>query len=183
MASHYSWPARLILWLQRRKYGSELESARLWGRVPGALVGLTLLYRSLDRRSSPVDAALRALVTVRVSQINWCEFCVDLNSATALDRHVSSAKLAELPRFIDSPLFTAQEKAALRYAEVVTVTNMRVDDRLRAELRMHFDEESLVELTGLIAFQNMSSKFNAALGVPAQGFCQSQSPAARQTIS
>jgi alkylhydroperoxidase family enzyme len=39
-------------------------------------------------------------------------------------------------------------------------------------VREFFDEDSLVELTGLIAFQNMSSKFNSALEVPAQGFCR-----------
>jgi AhpD family alkylhydroperoxidase len=33
-----------------------------------------------------------------------------------------------------------------------------------------FDDDAIVELTGLIAFQKLSSKFNSALGVPAQGF-------------
>ena len=41
-----------------------------------------------------------------------------------------------------------------------------------ARLRAHFDEDAMVELTALIAFQNMSSKFNAALGVAPQGFCR-----------
>ena len=40
-----------------------------------------------------------------------------------------------------------------------------------AEVRRHFDHDGIVELTGLIAFQNLSSKFNAALAVPPQGFC------------
>ena len=35
----------------------------------------------------------------------------------------------------------------------------------------HFDDGIIIELTGLIAFQNLSSKFNAALGVKPQGFC------------
>jgi alkylhydroperoxidase family enzyme len=38
-------------------------------------------------------------------------------------------------------------------------------------LRNYFDDDGIVELTGLIAFQNLSSKFNSALDVPAQGFC------------
>jgi alkylhydroperoxidase family enzyme len=40
------------------------------------------------------------------------------------------------------------------------------------DLRKHFDDDTIVELTALIAFQNMSSKFNAALDVPPQGFCK-----------
>jgi len=38
-------------------------------------------------------------------------------------------------------------------------------------LQAHVNEDEIAELTGLIAFQNMSSKFNAALAVPPQGFC------------
>jgi alkylhydroperoxidase family enzyme len=38
-------------------------------------------------------------------------------------------------------------------------------------LRRHFTNEAVIELTGLVAFQNLSSKFNAALGVEPQGFC------------
>jgi alkylhydroperoxidase family enzyme len=43
-------------------------------------------------------------------------------------------------------------------------------------LKAWFDQDGIVELTGLIAFQNLSSKFNAALDVPAQGFCQRPKP-------
>ena len=41
-----------------------------------------------------------------------------------------------------------------------------------ARVKQHFDEDGIVELTGLIAFQNLSSKFNAALNVSPQGFCR-----------
>jgi AhpD family alkylhydroperoxidase len=168
----YPWYVRIIFWLQRRKYGRELEPARLWGRTPRAFLALTLLYRALDRKSSPIEPALRSLITVRISQINWCAFCVDLNSATAIERHVAPQKLAELPRFPESAQFSAREKAALSYAEAATITGAGVDDALRRQLRSHFDEDAIIELTALIAFQNLSSKFNAALDVPAQGFCE-----------
>lgn len=81
---HYPWYVRLSFWLQRRKYGVELEPARLWGRSPRVFLGLTMLYRAIDRPASPIAPALRSLITVRVSQIYWSAFCVDLNSAIAL---------------------------------------------------------------------------------------------------
>ncbi|MGH8789632.1 MAG: carboxymuconolactone decarboxylase family protein [Cupriavidus necator] len=168
----YPWYVRLIFWLQRRKYGAELEPAKLWGRTPRVFVALTRLYRTIDRASSPIEPALRSLVTVRVSQINWCEFCVDLNSATALERSVDAAKLSELADFDHSPRYSAREKAALRYAEAVTITDRRVDAAQMGELKTHFSDDAIIELTALIAFQNLSSKFNAALHVPAQGFCR-----------
>lgn len=60
----------------------------------------------------------------------------------------------------------------LDYTEAVTHSDRQVDDAMVAALKAWFDEDGIVELTGLIAFQNLSSKFNAALDVPAQGFCQ-----------
>jgi len=170
-AKRYPWYVRLILAAQRRKYGAELEPARLWGRLPRSFLFLTLLYRSLDRADSPIEPALRALVQVRVSRINGCGFCVDLNSAAALERTVTSEKLAALEDFERSPLYNERERAALAYAEAATDPARHVDDACFARLRARFGEREILELTALVAFQNLSSKFNAALGVPAQGFC------------
>jgi alkylhydroperoxidase family enzyme len=54
----------------------------------------------------------------------------------------------------------------------MTRSDLRVSDELVQRLRPFFDDDGIVELTGLVAFQNLSSKFNSALGVPAQGFCR-----------
>ncbi|MBM3357814.1 MAG: carboxymuconolactone decarboxylase family protein [Betaproteobacteria bacterium] len=170
-AARYPWYVRLILWLQRRKYGRALEPALLWGRIPRAFLMLTLLYRSLDRKSSPLEPALRSLVQVRISQINWCAFCVDLNSAAALERHAAAGQLSALSQYENSFVFSERERAALAYAEAVTDPARRVDDAMFVRLRQHFSEQEIIELTALIAFQNMSSKFNSALAVPSSGFC------------
>jgi AhpD family alkylhydroperoxidase len=170
-SGRYPWYVRIILWLQRRKYGRELEPALLWGRMPRAFLMLTLFYRSLDRASSPIEPALRSLLQVRISQVNGCGFCVDLNSAAALERNAAREQLTALLQYENSPVFSERERAALAYAEAATDPGRRVDDALFGRLRQHFTEAEIIELTALIAFQNMSSKFNAALGVPAQGFC------------
>ncbi len=167
----FPWYVRLFFWNQRRRYGAVLEPARLWGRSPRVFAALALLYGAFDRRRSPLDPALRALVTVRVSQINWCAFCVDINSMLVLERGVAPPKLEALAEFEASPLFSDREKAALRFAEAVTYSDRRPGPEHFEALRRHFGEEAIIELTGLIAFQNMSSKFNAALGVEPQGFC------------
>lgn len=126
----------------------------------------------IDRRSSPLSPALRSLVTVRVSQINSCPFCIDLNSATLLKRGISLDKVDALQSWEESGQFDDRERVALEYAEAMTISGREVDDRLMEQLRAQFDDDAIVELTGLIAFQNLSSKFNSALGVPSQGFCQ-----------
>jgi hypothetical protein len=140
----FPWYVRLFFWKQRRRYGEVLEPARLWGRSPKVFAALA---------------------------INWCAFCVDINSATVLRRGIAEEKLAALDRFESSPLFSTREKAALAYAEAVTFSDRRTSSEHFTRLRAHFDDDAIIELTALVAFQNLSSKFNAALGVEPQGFC------------
>ena len=169
--SQYPRFIRAFFWKQKRTYGMVLDPGLLWGRSPRVFATLALLYGALNRKSSPLDPALRSLLTVRVSQINHCAFCVDINSATLLKRGVSRDKAEALQDWRNSNLFDDREIAALEYTEAMTYSDRRVDDALFSKMKTHFDDDALIELTGLIAFQNMSSKFNSALEVPPQGFC------------
>ena len=63
------------------------------------------------------------------------------------------------------------ERVALEYAERITTTGQKVDGALFAELKKHFSEGQIVELTAAIAMENFRSKFNPPLGIEAQGFC------------
>ena len=80
-------------------------------------------------------------------------------------------KVAEVLNWQDSKLFSPAERVALEYAERITYTDRQVDEALFAELKKHFTEAQLVELTAAIALENFRSKFNPTLGVEAQGFC------------
>jgi len=168
---HFPWYVRLFLWNQKRRYGTVLEPSLLWARSPKVFSSLALLYGALDRRSSPIEPVLRSLITVRVSQLNWCAFCVDINSATVLKRGADQERLAQLDTFRESALFSDREKAALAYAEAVTLSDRHPSEKDFEHLKACFDDDAIIELTALIAFQNLSSKFNAALGVEPQGFC------------
>lgn len=167
----YPWYLRPFFRSQRRRYGEVLLPGLLWGRVPRLFMAVALLYGALDSRRSRLDPVLRSLVTVRVSQLNHCRFCVDLNSATLARRAGALDKVQALAAWRESGVYSEAERLALEYAEAMTITGQGVTDELMARLRQRFSEDAVVELTGLVAFQNLSSKFNAALDVPAQGFC------------
>ena len=167
----YPFWLRPFFWNQKRKYGAVLDPGLLWGRVPKLFAAVALLYGVLDRKRSPLDPVLRSLVTVRVSQINWCDFCVDINSMTLAKRAGSMAKVEQLADWQEQDIYSDRERLALEYAEAVTYSNQQVTEELMQRLKLIFDDDTIVELTGLIAFQNLSSKFNSALDVPAQGFC------------
>ncbi|MCZ6719620.1 MAG: carboxymuconolactone decarboxylase family protein [Gammaproteobacteria bacterium] len=168
----YPWILRPFFWNQKRKYGAILQPGLLWARVPKLFAAVAVLYGVLDRKSSPLNPVLRSLVTVRVSQINWCRFCVDINSATLAKRSGSMEKAEKLAQWKESDLFDEKEKVVLEYTEAVTYSDQQVTDELIERLKGFFDDDGIVELTGLIVFQNLSSKFNSALDVPAQGFCK-----------
>lgn len=80
-------------------------------------------------------------------------------------------KLAEVTTWRDSKLFSEAERLALEYAERITYTDRKVDDALVEDLKRHFTDAQIVELTAAIAMENFRSKFNPPLGIEAQGFC------------
>ena len=168
----YPWYLQPFFWNQRRKYGKVLDAALLWARSPKLFMAVALLYGAIDRKSSPLDPALRSLLTVRISQIDHCRFCVDINAATLLQRGISEDKLWALEDWYSSNLFDERERAALDYAEAITRSDLEVTDDVMARVKQAFHDDAIIELTALIAFQNLSSKFNSALAVPAQGFCR-----------
>lgn len=168
----YPWYIKPFFWAQKRKYGQILDSSRVWARSPRLFFGLSVLFGAIDRRHSPIDPALRYLVIVRVSQLNNCDFCIDLNSYVLIMRHVSQEKINAIPTWKENELFSPKERAALEYAEYITLTTLEANNELLEKLEKHFNEDQIIELTAIIAYQNMSTKFNTVLGIKQQGFCQ-----------
>ena len=64
----------------------------------------------------------------------------------------------------------AAEKVALEYADAITDTNRDVDDELFQRLQQYYDDDTIAELTMIIAWENASSRFNRAFRIPSQGF-------------
>lgn len=85
---------------------------------------------------------------------------------------MSDEELLALPSYRTSELFTDLDKPVLDYAVGMSRTPVEVPDTLFAGLREHFDDAQLVELTHVIALENMRGRFNLALGVAAAGFSE-----------
>lgn len=168
----YAWYLRPLLTLMRRRLGRLPESVRLWARLPLAFIGFQVMHRALEGRSSPLDGRLRALIRTQVAQLNACHFCIDLNAAQALARGATEAQIEAIGNFRESPLFSAGEKAAFAYAEAITTVGVAIDPTLIEALRHAVGDEGVVALAALVAHQNLSAKFNVALGVPAEDYCQ-----------
>ncbi len=102
-----------------------------------------------------LDAKLRALVETRVSQINGCAYCTDLHSREAREHGEKQQRLDSLPVWRESPFFTEHEKAALAWAESMTLiatTHARDSDYER--LHQYFSDAEIVELSLSISLAN-----------------------------
>ena len=81
---------------------------------------------------------------------------------------VSDEKIDAVLDYANNDLFSEPERLALEFADVITITGRDVSDELFERLREFYDEDTLVELTATIAWENASSKFNRALRIPSQ---------------
>lgn len=80
----------------------------------------------------------------------------------------STDKIDALHDYAKSALFTDAEKVALEYADAMTTSD--VDDGLFARLQLRFDDDTIAELTMIIAWENASSRLNRAFRIPSQEF-------------
>jgi alkylhydroperoxidase family enzyme len=89
---------------------------------------------------------------------------------------ISEEKILALDDYQHSTLYSDEEKAALEYADAITLSDLDVSDELFKRLQAYYEPDAIVELTAVIAWENASSKFNRALRVPSQSLWQRQQP-------
>ena len=126
---------------------------KYWTVAPEAVKLMMSLNAYVEKSS--IEASLRRLINLRVSQINGCAYCVDLHSHEAVRDGEKGQRLHCLTVWHETDLFTPRERAALAYAESVTrVSDTHVPDEDYNEVAQHFNELELVDLTLMIATMN-----------------------------
>jgi AhpD family alkylhydroperoxidase len=122
--------------------------------APGGMKALVSVQAYISRSGLP--ATLIDLVYLRVSQINGCGYCIDMHGRDLLKANVPVEKLLLVSAWDEAgSLFSDQEKAALKWAEVVTrVSDTHVPDEAYAEARAAFTEKQLADLTIAVGLMN-----------------------------
>lgn len=120
-------------------------------------------------RGSGIEHSLLELVKTRVSQINGCAYCLDMHTKEARAAKETEQRLYLLPAWREAPFYTERERAALAWAEAVTqISTNDVPDELYAEIRRHFDEKMLVDLTlaivGINGWNRLAIPFRSQAG-------------------
>ena len=115
--------------------------------APGAMNAM-LALENYVAKSSRLEPALLELVRLRASQINGCAYCLDMHSKDARARGESEQRLYTLSAWRETPFFTDRERAALEWTEAITrISEGHAPDAVYEEVRKHFTEEELVNLT------------------------------------
>jgi len=168
----YFFTRRMLARLAGRAVPDGIEPLRVYARVPGLLKGIGSLEQATANRAklNRLDNRTRALAELRAATLTQCEYCIDLGSAVSRGWGLTDAEQVALPHYRTSEEFSDVDKLVLDYATGMSTTPVDVPDELFGRLRAHFDDEQLVELTHLIALENMRGRFNLALGVGAAGY-------------
>ena len=116
------------------------------------------------------DESLKAFAHMAVAAQVGCSWCLDINYFQAQNQKLDLVKASQVPRWRESDVFTPLEREVLEYAEAMTNTPPTVTDELSARLLEQLGPAELVELTACIAFANLTTRSNTALGITSQGF-------------
>ena len=167
----YGFTRRGLAQLAGRDLEHMLEPLEIYAQIPGLLLGYAMLEWATAQLGR-VDTRLRCLAELKAATLTHCEYCIDLGSQAARLAGLSDEELLALPRYRESELFTDLEKLVLDYAVGMSRTPVDVPEALFAKMRQHFNEAQLVELTHVIALENLRGRFNMALGIGAAGFSE-----------
>jgi AhpD family alkylhydroperoxidase len=103
-----------------------------------------------------LDHKLIHLIKMRASQINGCAFCIDMHSKDARAIGETEQRLYELNAWRETPFYTDSERAALEWTESLTlVSETHVPDEVYENVRKHFSEKEIVDLTLIVGMINL----------------------------
>lgn len=156
--------------ISRRRYGVMLD--------PGAALGHNMqvgrsyaIFELQVERWRQLGQGLKDLAVMAAAAAIGCSWCLDFGYWEATVNHaVPVEKIRAVPSWRHSDVFSELERLVLAYAEAMTATPPQVTDAMVDALRRHLTEAQLVELTAIVAVENLRSRINSALGLSAQGF-------------
>jgi AhpD family alkylhydroperoxidase len=152
----------------RRTLGRSITPSQvIYNRVPAAW-RIALAFQLYERFGAKLPRDLMLLLSTRVAMLNGCAFCVDIKRATAIREQLGTERFDALADWRSRPDWSARERAALAFVEEAT-RNKQVSDATFADVRMHFDEREIAELTLVNAIENFYNLLNLPLEVESDG--------------
>lgn len=133
-------------------------------RLNQAITG-SKAYRAMSQlehavRNCGLESSLMELVKIRASQINGCAYCIDMHTKDARAAGESEQRIYLLSAWRESPFYSERERAALEWAESLTlIADNHVPDDIYQQVAVHFTEEELANLTLAVVTINAWNRF------------------------
>jgi uncharacterized peroxidase-related enzyme len=145
-------------------YGAFEAQLEVFGHVPAALRHLMPMLMELREAATLPRRALELAIVV-VSKLNQCDYCIAHHQPFLAVEGIPEDVVAALPEGTDHPALTACDRAVVAYAVAAWEHSHRVPERLFRDLRTHFTEAQIVELTLRITLTGFFNRFSSALGI------------------
>ena len=158
-----NWMLKIGYRMMQKQFGKVLTPLKIiYARKPS----LMFVAQKIDKTSSKLslEPTLRLLVQTFASMTNGCHFCHDFRQTQAIKKKLGTEKFIALVNYQTSDLFSARERAALAYVEA-TIKEKHVSDKVFAELKKHFTDVEIVELTWINAAESYYNSLMIPLGI------------------
>ena len=156
-------------------HAPRIDRSRYDRTAPAVVAALRALGKAVD--DSGLDKSLTELVELRASQINGCAFCVQYRLNVARGLGVAPVKLDLLAAWREAGVFSARERAALAWAEALTLmSGNTVSDAVYAELQEQFSEPEIAFLTAAVGAINVWNRIAGALHFAPPPGCEPAAP-------
>jgi alkylhydroperoxidase family enzyme len=161
---------RAVETYSRRRYGTVLQPALAYAHNPKILSSYLRFEQRVARWKALDDGLKHVAVMVSAARIG-CAWCMDFGYWEAHRLGLPADLVRKVPAWRDHrEAFSERQLLVMEYAEAVTATPPAVTDELAATLRKELGEKAFVELTVMVAVENLRSRVNSAFGLTGQGF-------------
>lgn len=161
---------RILYSLMQKQLGKTPTPFKvLSARMPSSIKVTSVMYK-VEKKIS-LEEETKFLVEYFTSLLNGCTFCMDIGKAFLVKGNYKMDKFDEIQQYRTSSLFSEQEKSALAYVEEIC-NERHVSDSTFENLRHHFNEKEIIEITYLVAVQTFTNLSNIALGIESDGLCE-----------
>ncbi|GGR66461.1 AhpD family alkylhydroperoxidase [Nocardioides luteus] len=162
-------------------YGAAVRrvSKKMYGEVPDVgyvyfhhkpLLRAVMGFEAKVGRWKALDPTYKSLAELAAASTIGCSWCLDFGYYLARNEDLDLAKISQVQVWRTSDVFDETERKVIEYAEAMSSTPMTVTDEMVAALLAELGTEAMVELTQMIALENMRSRFNSAAGLQSQGY-------------
>ena len=161
---------KVLYRVARRQFGEVPEPFAVAAHHPGLMLANVVHEGMLKWASKTLPKNVLEIAVFWTARTVGCSWCVDFGSMLQRLEGLDVDRLKHIDEYQTSPLFSDDERAAIRYADAMTTDPHTITDEQVDDLKRRFGDAGVIELTYQIGVENMRSRMYSALGITSQGF-------------